>query len=71
MTVQELMQRLAELPNHDAEVLVEIPDPNSVIPDEYTIKAVTFINWPEHFRIKDNLTGKIANFAKPLAYIKV
>ena len=71
MTVKELAARLAELPNDEAEVLVEVPDPNSVIPDEYAIKAVTFVDWPEHFRIKDNLTGKIANFAKPLAYIKV
>ena len=47
MTVKELLATLSVLPNPDAEVLVQVPDPNDPeAPDDYTIEDVTFMDWP-------------------------
>jgi hypothetical protein len=71
MTVRELTERLHAIPNPDAEVLVEVPDPDDPeAPDEYTIEDVTFMDWPEHYRKTGDVSG-VAKFARPQAYIKV
>jgi hypothetical protein len=71
MTVKELTDRLLALPNQDAEILVEVPDPDAPeAPDEYFIEDVTFMDWPEHYRRKGVEAGIIER-SKPQAYIKV
>jgi hypothetical protein len=71
MTVKELLERLSALPNHEAEVLVQVPDPNDPeAPDDYTIEEVTFMDWPTHYRSTGDVSG-VAKFSRPQAYIKV
>jgi len=71
MTVKELLQRLSALPDHDAEVSVQVPDPNDPeAPDDYTIEAVTFMDWPAHYRSTEDVSG-VAEFSQPQVYIKV
>jgi hypothetical protein len=71
MTVKELIERLSLLPNHDAEVLVQVPDPNDPeAPDDYAIEDVTFMGWPRHYRSTGEASG-VAELSRPQAYIKV
>jgi hypothetical protein len=71
MTVKELLERLSVLPNHDAEVLVQVPDPNDPeAPDDYTIEDVTFMDWPTRYCSTGDVSG-VAKFSRPQAYIKV
>lgn len=63
MTVEELVQRLLEIPRQDADVLVEVPDPNDPeAPDEYTIEEVTFMDWPAHYRKSGDVSGIAEGF---------
>ena len=71
MTVRELLQRLNALPNPDAEVVVQVPDPHDAeAPDDFTIDDVVFIDWPEHYKQAGDPLG-IAPFSRPQVYIKV
>jgi hypothetical protein len=71
MTVKELLERLSMLPDHDAEVLVQVPDPNDPeAPDDYSIEDVTFMDWPTHYRSSGDVSG-VAELSRPQAYIKV
>jgi len=71
MAVKELLERLSVLPDHDAEVLVLVPDPNDPdAPDDYSIEDVTFMDWPTHYRSSGDVSG-VAEFSRPQAYIKV
>ena len=71
MTVRELLQRLSALPNPDAEVLVQVPDPDDAeVPDAYTIDDVIFIDWPDHYKQSGDPLG-VAKFSRPEVYIKV
>ena len=51
MTVKQLIARLSVLPSQDAEVLVQVHDPNDPeAPDDYTVEDVTFMDLPTHYR---------------------
>ena len=71
MTVKELLQQLSALPNHDAEVFVQVPDPDDPeVPDDYAIESVDFRDWPEHYKSTGDVSG-VGKFSRPQAYIKV
>lgn len=71
MTVKELVGLLSALPNQEAEILVQVPDPTDPqVPDEYTIEDVTFMDWPTHYRNTGDVGG-ISEFSRPQAYIRV
>lgn len=71
MTVRELLQRLGALPNPDAEVLVQVPDPDDAeASDDYTIEDVVFIDWPKHYKQDGDPLG-VAKFSRPQVYLKV
>jgi hypothetical protein len=65
MTVRDLLQQLNALPNHDAEVLVQVPDPdNPEAPDDYTIESVDFMDWPEHYESMGDVSGVGKSYIK-------
>jgi hypothetical protein len=71
MTVRELVEQLRAIPNQEAQIIVQVPDPDDPqVPDPYTIESVSFIDWPAHYEATGDKLG-VAKFSRPEAYINV
>jgi hypothetical protein len=70
MTVRESMEQLRAIPNREAQVMVQVPDPNEPeVPDPYTIESLSFIDWSAHYQAVGKLS--LVEFSHPEAYINV